>query len=321
MSDTRALRVLIVGCGRIAGGYNEQSEAETLTHVLAYRRSGADVVGCCDIDPAIAAAFAARWQIPHQGTQLDALLRASLPDVVSIATPPVAQEAAVGAATRCASVRGILIEKPFGQDGDAAGRIAARLRDWERPAVINFFRAFDPCYQGISAEVRERRFGTLRHAVGRYYGPARTNASHLIERVLDLFGGSVGRCDPAPGPPSESPAFTLYFDHGQALFLPSGGLEYSPFELDLLFERARIRVVDAERRVERFGVVPDPDYPGYTTLAPDSPGLAPSTSSFVLPFEAILRAARDGAAVAASSIERSVAVTRILDHVLLQRAS
>lgn len=321
MSDIRPLRVLIVGCGRIAGGYNERSETETLTHVLAYRRSGADVVGCCDIDPAIAAAFAARWQIPHHGTQLDAVLLASMPDVVSIATPPEAQEATVAAATRNDTVRGLLIEKPLGADGDAAGRIAACLRAWGRPVVINFFRAFDPSYQAISAEARALRFGALRHAVGRYYGPARTNASHLIERLLDLAGGDAGRCDLVPGGAPESPMFTLRFERGQAILLPSDGVDYSPFELDLLFERARIRIVDAERRIERFRVVPDPDYPGYTTLSSDVPGPAPSTSSFVLPFKAILRAVRDGAAIAESSIDRSAAVTRILDHVLLQRVS
>jgi len=50
-----AASALIVGCGRIAGGFNDADESAVLTHALAYRRLGVTLAGCCDRDPARAA--------------------------------------------------------------------------------------------------------------------------------------------------------------------------------------------------------------------------------------------------------------------------
>lgn len=318
----RRIRVLLVGCGRIAGGFNEQSEERTLTHVVAYRRAGADVVACCDIDEDAARHFASRWQIPQHGVSLQTLLANVRPDLVSVATPPATQENIVQTVVRNDAVRGMLLEKPLAADSAAADRMVSLVRAWGRPVVVNFFRAFDPSYTGISMDARAGKFGALRHAVGRYYGAARINASHLIERVLDLTDGQVGEPAAIADGQTDAPAFVLPFTRGgEAVFLPSRGLVYDPFELDLLFERTRLRVVDAERRVERFDAVPDPDFPGYTTLAPSEPPPAPSITSFMNPFDTIVRTLRHHAPPDLSGLERSAAVTRILDHVLLQGVS
>lgn len=317
-----SVRVLLVGCGRIAGGFNEQSEERTLTHVLAYRAAGAEVVGCCDIDESAARHFATRWNIPHHGVDVGAVLASASPDIVSVATPPAAQEAIVDAVIGSGSVRGLLLEKPLAADAAAAERMVNSLRAWGRPVVVNFFRAFDPSYAEISNDARTGKYGALRYAVGRYYGAARINASHLIERVLDLTDGEVGRAAAIRHDKTDAPAFVIPFSNGgEAVFLPSKGVAYDPFELDLLFERTRLRVMDAERRIERFDAVPDPDFPGYSTLAASTPPPAPSIESFRHPFDAIVRAVRRHASPDLSGLERSAAVTRILDQVLLQGVS
>ena len=84
----RAPRVVIVGCGRIAGGFNEDDETQVLTHVVAYRRAGADVVGCVDADVGVARAFARRWGIARASADLDQMLRDTGPEVASLCTPP-----------------------------------------------------------------------------------------------------------------------------------------------------------------------------------------------------------------------------------------
>ncbi len=317
-----AVRVLIVGCGRIAGGFNEASQAEILTHVLAYRDAGAEIVGCCDIDASIAHAFALRWQVPHDGADLNALLATVQPDVVSVSTPPTAQETVINSAIAASCVRALLVEKPFGRDGASAARILTQLRQWNRPAVVNFFRAFDPCYRQVSTEAKSGRLGVLRYVVARYYGAARTNASHLIERILDIADGRLRSPEVLSGGDTESPTFLIPFDGGgEAVFLPSSGLPYAPFELDLLFDRARLRIIDSEGRLERFEVVPDPHYPGYETLAASAPGVSPSIASFAAPFHAIVGSVRGECPTDFSIVERGAAVTNILDQVLFQEVS
>ena len=70
------MRVGIVGCGNVAGN-----------HAAAFAGlPGVDLVACCDVDPARAAAFAARHGIAGSVGSVDALLDLGV-DVVSVCTP------------------------------------------------------------------------------------------------------------------------------------------------------------------------------------------------------------------------------------------
>ena len=80
-------RVVIVGCGRIAGGF-KALRGRVATHAAAYRKRGAALVGCCDVDRARAKRFARRWGIEVSGDDLATVLTRTAPQVVSVCTPP-----------------------------------------------------------------------------------------------------------------------------------------------------------------------------------------------------------------------------------------
>ena len=82
-----SLSAFIVGCGRIAGGFNDADESRVLTHAVALRRLGVPIAGCCDVEPDRAARFAARWQVAYHGGNLPDLLAAARPDLVAVCTP------------------------------------------------------------------------------------------------------------------------------------------------------------------------------------------------------------------------------------------
>ncbi|MGY3678043.1 Gfo/Idh/MocA family protein [Streptomyces sp. TE33382] len=75
-------RVLFVGAGNIARA----------VHMPAFLEHPADftVVGAVDSDPDAARSFAADFSLPHHSTDLAAALREARPDLVVIASPPVA---------------------------------------------------------------------------------------------------------------------------------------------------------------------------------------------------------------------------------------
>ncbi len=306
------MRTVIVGCGQIAGGYNEQSESEILTHVLAWRSLGVDIVGCCDIRPEQAEAFASRWGIPQWRTELSLLLADTRPDIVSLCTPAAAQQASVAALVASPSVKAALVEKPLGASARDAEAVARMLVQWARPAIVNYYRAFDPAYQQLAYEAHAGTMGALRRVVACYYGAARTNASHLLERVLATAGpsGEAFRV----GARGESPMFIVPFAGGEAVFVPVRDTDYAPLEMDFLFERGRHRMIDSEQRAERYEAVPDPNFPGFVTLGPGVPALAPTFRAFRRPFEALARAAC-GAPLEVDTIGAGVQVTRILDAV------
>jgi hypothetical protein len=309
-------RVVIVGCGRIAGGFNESREDKVLTHALAYQRLGAELAGCCDRDVRKAEGFARRWSIPVYGDQLEEILEKARPDVVSVCTPPRGRLPIVQTLARATGVRAILSEKPLAESAEEAGAIVRCATDARRAMLVNYFRAFDPCYAWLSRLAESPELGEWREAVVRYYGAARENASHMLERLLAMFGEAVDAQRLAGT--DVAPLFTVGFRRtsGRALFLPTDGCAYSPLELDLLFSRGRLRVIDSERRVEQFVSRPDPEFDGYNNLvrAGDPVGEQVTHEGTLYAVEAALSAARTGS-YPNESLQRAVDVTRILEQV------
>ena len=315
MADPAGRRALIVGCGRIAGGFNEADESAVLTHVVAYRRSGAAVVGCVDADAAAASRFAARWGIGAAGVDLARVLDHTQPDVVSLCTPPSVRLDALRAILACPSVRAVLVEKPLATTASEASAIHDLVSASGRAVIVNYFRAFDPFYGRLEAACRTEEWGALRVGTALYYGEAHTNASHLMERLLAMFGPAASR---RTGGDAARPHFEMSWAGGTVTFLPSTGCRFSPIELDLLFESGRLRVVDSERRAELFAAVPDPQYPGYFTLAPQPLGEpdAPTAESILGAVRSTLLAADEGPREADRALlRRALDVARLLDSI------
>lgn len=316
LDQREPLRAVIVGCGRIAGGFNTDDDARILTHVVAYRRLGAQVAGCCDIDAEKAVAFARRWDIPRHGSDVRALLHALRPDIVSICAPASAQPAIVDAVIDCDSVRAVIVEKPLATSAREAERLCSVLQRWGRPVVVNYLRAFDPFYRSLAEEYQHRRWGSLHELTIRYSGRAWANASHFLDRVLDMLG-EPERAHRHSGS-TEAPLFELAYANGgpRVVFLPVTGPSYSVHELDFMFERARVRVVDSERRAEQFTVVPHPDFHGYFTLVPEPSVLTacPGVDGIRGAIAELLEAARTGA-LRTETLPRAAAVSRILESV------
>jgi len=310
-----AASALIVGCGRIAGGFNDADESAVLTHALAYRRLGVTLAGCCDRDPARAARFAERWGIPRHGSDLRALLEATAAELVSLCVSRGETLRLLEAVLDSRGVRAVLVEKPLGGSAEEARRIESLALRAGRPILVDYFRAFDPFHEGLLAEVQAGRLGGLRDGLARYYGSAEANAVHWLERVIALFGRPTSARK--LGGVQSAPRFEVRLAQGQVLFAPSDGCEYAPFELDLLFERARVRVIDSERRAERYRSAPDPRFAGYSNLVPvaASPDGAPSSETVLLPVRALL-AILEGAPVDwRGLLARSVAVSELLEQI------
>jgi len=308
-------KALIIGCGRIAGGFNEDRDDAVLTHVVAYRQLGVQVVGCCDRDAERAARFARRWQIAHHDSDLQKILSVTQPEIVSVCTPPDARLEIMKTVLAAPSVRSVLVEKPLAATGAEAREIQALAGQAKRPVLVNFSRALDPFYQKLAAEFQRGDFGRFCNGTARYYGGAAVNAVHWLERALALFGAPVATRRLSGG--DDQPAFELDFREGRMIFLPTDGCQYSPFELDLLFEKNRVRVIDSERRVEYFTAQPDPNFSGYFNLAPSPsrPGTAPSHETLLLAVKAALDAASGDAPGWRDLLQRSVTAMEIIEQV------
>ena len=87
---TTPLSVLIVGCGRIAGGFDEKrsTEEHALSHAGAYsKRSDVVLAACVDPDIEIAERFAERWSVSEAYSGCEEIPAGREFDIVSICTP------------------------------------------------------------------------------------------------------------------------------------------------------------------------------------------------------------------------------------------
>ena len=306
------MNALIIGCGKIAGGFNQTDESAVLTHAVAYRRLGVEITGCVDRHAPSAAAFATRWHIPHHGDNLATVLQASQPDVVSLSTPPEGRAEALEIILQFPGIRAVLIEKPLAATISEARRVRDLAQQKNIPLVVNYLRAFDPFYQKVAQEFRAGTFGQYRSGTARYYGSAESNASHWLERVFALFG--LQCTSRRLGGTKTEPLFELTFADRSLQFLPSPGSDFCPFELDLLFDHSRLRIVDSERRVEFSRSRPDPSFPGYAILAPESlwDGMAPSHESILQAVQSTLEAAAGCETGWQGLLDRAVAAAECL---------
>lgn len=317
----RAPRVLIVGCGRIAGGFNEGDETAVLTHVVAYRRLNADIVGCVDVDGEAASRFARRWSIPRAGNDLAAVVHDAMPDVVSLCTPPDARLGPLRLVLGAPTVRSVLVEKPLALTVEEAQQISALAAASGRAVLVNYFRAFDPFYVEVERACRAGEFGRLGMGTALYYGDAMTNASHLLERLVAMFGPpSAAR---RLGGGARQPTFELAWEAAKMVVLPATGCRYTPIEMDLLFESGRLRIVDSEGRAERFAARPDPRYPDFLNLVPVplSPPSGPSPESILASVRAALVAVEGAGPVGepGAYLTRAVDVIRVLHDIEVGR--
>jgi D-apiose dehydrogenase len=170
-------RVALIGCGFFARN-----------HMRAWSDVGAEVVGVCDIDPQKAAAFAHDFGVAAQYSDAAAMLAATRPDVVDIATTVASHRALVELAAG-ASV--VVCQKPFAETlEDAAAMVAICNAKGSTLLVHENFRWQKPfrALKAAMAEVGAPHFLRLsfRHGYDIY-----ANQPYLA-KVADLALTDVG---------------------------------------------------------------------------------------------------------------------------------
>ncbi len=131
VSDSRTLRVAVVGAGYVA------------THHLAAltRLDDVEVVGLCDSNRAAAEALAARFKVPRVAADLAELADAR-PNVVYVLTPP-ASHAALALQAMDMGCH-VLVEKPMADSAADCEAMLAKSRETGLRLGVNHSDLFDP---------------------------------------------------------------------------------------------------------------------------------------------------------------------------------
>ena len=262
--------VLIIGAGRM-GAFSDNPGSESITS-LAHGFSYFDefnIAGFVDSDGMKAQKAAEIWG----GEGYSGLDHAfgNRVDVVCIAVPDKLHYKTVIDVLHY-KFELLILEKPISPDYSEAEAIEKAVKASGRKCLVNYTRRFLPEFRDLSLRIQKNEFGGFITGNAYYDKGLMHNGSHMIDLIRFLLGDIID-CRPLlfvkdfyDDDPSISSA--LFLENSKAINLMCADCRYyTAFELDLLFEKQRVRIVDFGRRIEYFSVKEDDDFDGYLSLS------------------------------------------------------
>ena len=263
------LRVGIIGCGKIAGTPSPDGSVALGCHAGACREvAGLRLVAAVEPDESRLLAFGRHWEVPALYTDMREMLARERLDLVLVATPPEAHEAACMAAIEHGA-RGIFCEKPLTGAADGARRIVTACRRAGTKLVVNFTRRWDGSHRELAARIAAAEIGEITSVRGTYTGTLRGNGSHLVDTMGMLVPGAW-TIEWASGlhPESTDGAVAAVLRRGtaRAFLMPAEPAEYFVFELEIYATRGRARVTFHGNDIRLDAPRSHVEYPGYRFL-------------------------------------------------------
>jgi len=273
------LRALIVGCGRIAGGFDaarKGAAAPPITHAGAYAKDGRfELAGCVEPDDDRRTEFMSQWGISASFRRIeDARSSGSRFDVVSICSPTASHAHDLDVALDMRP-RLIFCEKPVTTSAATTERLVERCREAGIPLAVNYTRRWDPSITELKAGMQIGRWGVLRCVVGHYNRGLLNNGSHLLDLLTYLLGplqlvrAGCAVDDHTP----EDPSLPMWLEGsgGVAVHLACGhAADFALFELEFVFSEAVIAMEEGGLYWRERRPVQSELFPGYRVLAADS---------------------------------------------------
>jgi len=270
------LGALVVGCGRIGGGYNRSREDRmVLTHALAYSRHPSyELRACVEPDDERRDGFSRRWGPVEAYATLDDALRSGIEFDVASVCAPTGEHIRVLGTLLDSRVRAVLAEKPLGGDADAARRIVGAYERAGKPLAVMYLRRWDSAMQTLRCEIAEGRYGAFRSGVVAYGRGILNNGSHGIDLLHYVLGKSLSlvsiagiREDGIAGDPSVDAV--LKTDTGERIhFVALDGRDHAAFEVQLYFADAAISIEHAGLTLVLRRAAASPDFAGVEHLGP-----------------------------------------------------
>ena len=271
---TTAFKVLIIGCGNMAGGYDllQPDDALPLGHAKAFAKHGGFTLSACvEPDAAKRAAFQQRWQVPAGFSSVQEVAAAGGQfDVISICSPTHAHAADIQSALAL-KTKLIFCEKPVTSQLQESQRAVQACADQQVLLAVNYSRRWSPQVTQLKAELADGHWGAVRSVSAVYNKGLLNNGSHMIDLLLALFGPlhivSVGQA--VADFFSDDPTIdaTLRTDQGLPILLNvAHAQDYALFEMQIITEKGVISMEDGGTRWRFRHAKPSDQLLGYSFL-------------------------------------------------------
>jgi len=241
-------KVLIIGAGAIAQGFDSPESDRILTHIKGFsRHPSCEVVGICDAQLERAQEAAKRWGIANAASTPEELAHVK-PDIISICTPDDTHEDYLRRALAL-KPSAVFCEKPLGYDVENVRDLVQEYKEAGVQLAVNYSRRWLPDIQALQRAISAEWFGNIVSARVKYYKGFLHNCSHLLDVLTMLVQPEVVSTriikeihDYTDDDPTISAACTMESSMGSFTLMIEGydSRQMSPLELELVFERAKI---------------------------------------------------------------------------------
>lgn len=262
--------VIIIGAGNIGAFFDNPSSKKILTHAHAfYAHKGFQLLGFVNTSSNKAQKAAGLWGGSAFST-INEVMKNQKVDVVSVAVPDAVHYSVL---KQLASfpIKLIFAEKPLTTSLKDAQEIIDLYKKNKIALTVNYTRRFVPEFRRLKEMIALKQFGEYVTGIG-YYGKGLLhNGSHLIDLLRMLIGeveilqrlGTIK--DFLDHDPSVSAQLTVNKKKNFYL-LAIDSRFYSLFELDIFFEKKRLRILNSGLDIELCDIQENQMFKGYKTL-------------------------------------------------------
>lgn len=254
--------VVICGAGRIGATFDDPQTKRILTHAHAfYSHEGFHLKGFYDVNEEQGRLAAKRWNCAYFSF-LEEAMRDT--DVVCCTVP---DEFHYDMLKKIADypVKLVIGEKPLTKDVQEAREICQKYQTRNIPLAVNYTRRYVTRFIALRKEIQS--YGKLIRGTGYYGKGILHNGSHMLDFISYLFGEiqQVQGKDPLIDFEEQDPSLEveLKVSGGTIHLHPIDCRIVTIFELELFFEKGRIRILDGGMEMERYKVMPSPVFQGY----------------------------------------------------------
>ncbi len=269
------LAVLLVGCGNIAGVFDQNRSGGNLpyTHAGTYSRDKRfSLVACVEPDNDSRIKFMDFWGVPNGFRTIDDVLDSGYQfDVISICSPTGCHAHDLDVSLRL-KPKLIFCEKPITASIIDTERLVMAFRNNKILLCVNYSRRFDPDISTLQSDMQAGQWGQLRSVVGYYNKGILNNGSHMIDLLHLLIGPmkviKVGKSVEDFFQDDPTIPVWLESDQGIPIHLACAhAADYAVFELQFIFSQGMLTMEDGglfwrERRIKDSDI-----FKGYRELS------------------------------------------------------
>lgn len=317
-----SLRVLIIGCGNIAGSFDAGRPVSEppYTHAGAYARDGRfSLTACVEPDDKRRREFMRAWGISTGFSSLDKAADSGYQfDVISICSPTSCHAHDLEMALRL-KPRLIFCEKPVTVALAETERLVAECRKANVQLAVNHTRRWDPDILQLRSDMQAGRWGQLRSVVGLYNKGILNNGSHMLDLLHWLVGPmdiiKVGKPIKDFFPNDPTIPVWLESSQGVPVHLVCGhAKDYAIFELHMVFSHGVLDMEDGGFSWRERRTVDSETFKGYRTLDAGIRRAGEYPSAMRKAVDNIYRAIAEGEVIASTG-ESALVAQRVCEQI------